>query len=107
MKLYLVTRADLPPGDQAVQAAHAMREYAAQHPEQDREWYTTSNTLAFLATKDEASLTRLLEKARDRGYTAAPFYEPDLGHALTAVAFGPDARRIVQSLPLALRELAA
>lgn len=31
MKLYLVVRADLPPGPQAVQAAHAARQFAAEH----------------------------------------------------------------------------
>ena len=103
MKLFLVTRADLPPGDQAVQAAHALREFVAQHPEIDLHWYRTSNTLAFLAARDEPSLGALLQKARQQGIATAPFYEPDRGDELTAVAFGPDARRLLAHLPLALR----
>jgi len=33
MKLYLITREDLPPGQQAVQAAHALREFGEHHPD--------------------------------------------------------------------------
>ncbi len=102
-RLYLVTRSDLEPGPQAVQAAHALREFAALHPELDKHWYTTSNTLAFLAAKDETSLEKLIEKATAKGVACAPFREPDLDNALTAVAFAPDARRILSHLPLALR----
>lgn len=102
-KLYLVTREDLPPGSQAVQAAHALRAFVAVHPEVDQHWYRTSNTLAFLAAKDEESLWALLNKADQLGLPTAPFYEPDLGNALTAIAIGPQGRRIVSHLPLALR----
>lgn len=63
LKLFLVTRQDLEPGQQAVQAAHALREFSAKHPEIDRHWYETSNTLAFLAAKNEEALYRLREKA--------------------------------------------
>ena len=52
-KLYLVTRADLPPGVQAVQAAHAMREFVDLYPEAEAAWYRESNTLALLAAPDE------------------------------------------------------
>ena len=102
-KLFLVTRADLPPGDQAVQAAHALREFVAHHPEIDLHWYRTSNTLAFLAARDEPALGALLVKARDQGLACAPFTEPDRNDELTAVAFGPDCRRLLSSLPRALR----
>ena len=103
MKLYLVTRQDLSPGQQAVQAAHAMREFSARHPEIDRHWYTTSNTLAFLATPNEEALWKLLNRAAERGLAAAPFHEPDRGNELTAVAFGPECGRLLSHLPLALR----
>jgi ribosomal protein S18 acetylase RimI-like enzyme len=102
-KLFLVTRADLPPGVQAVQAAHALREFAHHHPEIDREWYTRSNYLAFLAVPNEEALDRLLCRVRERGFSAAPFTEPDRGHELTAIAIEPAARRLVSGLPLALR----
>jgi hypothetical protein len=52
-KLYLITRADLIPGSQAVQACHAARQFAADYPEIEREWFERSNYLAFLAVPDE------------------------------------------------------
>jgi len=103
MKLFLVTRADLSAGQQAVQAAHALREFTALHPEVDRQWYQTSNTLAFLAAKNEEALGMLCAKAERLGFPTAPFYEPDRGNELTAVAFGPACQRILSHLPLALR----
>jgi len=63
IKLFLVTRADLEPGQQAVQAAHALREFAALYPEEELQWYQTSNTLAFLAAKNEDALGALLAEA--------------------------------------------
>jgi Peptidyl-tRNA hydrolase PTH2 len=101
-KLYLVTRSDLPPGHQAVQSAHAMREFKNSYPELEQLWYERSNFLALLAVPDEASLSRLLERARRRGIPAVGFREPDLGGALTAVALAPRGKGLVRRLPLAL-----
>ena len=101
-KLYLVTRADLPAGQQAVQACHAMRRFAEEHPTVERAWFSGSETLALLAVKDEAGLVRVVERAQDRGLRVASFREPDRGGELTAIALEPGARRLVRSLPLAL-----
>jgi peptidyl-tRNA hydrolase len=62
-KLYLVVRADLPAGQQAVQACHALRGFVEDHPEEDRRWFRSSNHLAMLQTPTEASLLRLKEQA--------------------------------------------
>jgi hypothetical protein len=97
-----VTRRDLPPGSQAVQAAHAALEFAVAYPEIFVEWHRASNTLVMLATPDEASLSWLCADAAASGLRLIPFYEPDLGDALTAVALEPAARRLVAHLPLAL-----
>lgn len=102
-RLYLVTRQDLPPGPQAVQAAHAMREFAAHPPYLDRSWYKESNTLAFLAVADEAALGVLLAQAQTKGIASSPFREPDRGNELTALCLGPAARKLCSRLPLALR----
>lgn len=102
MKLYLVTREDLPDGQQAVQAVHAMREFTELHPREDREWYEKSKTLALLATKDEPTLRRLLERAQQRGLSVATFYEPDRNNELTAIAIGPRGKNLCRRLPLAL-----
>ena len=102
-KLYLVTREDLPPAQQAVQAAHALTEYLMQHREGASSWHSTSNTLAFLSVPTEESLRSLIHKARRRGFILSEFREPDLGHELTAVAFEPKAKSILRTLQLALR----
>jgi len=104
-KVYLVTRADLKPGQQAVQAAHALTEFIFQHAEQAKRWKAESNTLVMLVVKDEESLNGMIEKGLQRGIRLSPFYEPDLDDALTAVAFEPgDASyRLCSGIPLALR----
>jgi hypothetical protein len=103
-KLFLVTRADLSAGSQAVQAAHAFREFAERHPTIERDWYRTSNHLVLLAVKNEAELAALLRAAIDRDVAAASFREPDLGSALTAIALAPcaQAHSICRRLSLAL-----
>lgn len=102
-KLYLVTRADLPPAQQAVQAAHALTEYLVQHQEGASSWYSNSNTLALLAVPTEDSLSCLVDKARRKGLILSEFREPDRSHELTAVAFEPRAKSILRNLQLALR----
>lgn len=62
-KLFLVTRADLPAGQQAVQAAHAFREFVNEHGDIEGDWYRTSNHLAFLSVADEPALERLLHES--------------------------------------------
>ncbi len=102
MKLHLVTRQDLSPGQQAVQAAHALREFVREHPEVDQEWYQKSNTLAFLAVADEDELARLLSVAKFRCIPVAGFREPDRNDELTAIAIGPQGKGLCRRLPLAL-----
>lgn len=99
-----MTRADLPPGVQAVQAAHAALDFAVRHPELTSGWHEASNTLVVLAAADELALCWLLDDARRRQLVAVPFHEPDLGDALTAVALEPQAARLCSKYPLALAE---
>jgi peptidyl-tRNA hydrolase len=99
-----VTRADLSPGQQAVQAAHALRQFVAEHPEIDQEWFRTSNTLALLSVRNEQALGVLLGKAVDRGIPVAAFREPDRGDELTAIALGPEGKKLTKGLPLALND---
>jgi peptidyl-tRNA hydrolase len=104
-KLILVTRKDLSPAQQAVQSAHALRQWVEEHPDADARWFRESNYLALLSVQDEPRLRRLWEMAEDSGVKASGFLEPDLGGALTAVALepGPGSRRLTRSLPLALQ----
>ena len=59
--------------------------------------------LILLATRDEQQLARLCDAAAVAGHRVVRFFEPDLGHSLTAAAFEPSARRLLARLPLALR----
>jgi peptidyl-tRNA hydrolase len=101
-RLYLVTRRDLPAGQQAAQVCHALRQFVEDHPAVERAWFSGSSHLVLLAVADEAELSRLLEHARDRGLRVAPFHEPDRGGELTAAAMEPRARSLLRGLPLAL-----
>jgi len=106
-KLYVIVRADLPPGDQAVQSCHAALEFAMGHREKTARWSDRSNYLALLSVPDEAALLRLLERAREERIEASPFYEPDFDNSLTAVALEPGdrSRRLCRNLTLTLRFL--
>jgi hypothetical protein len=99
-KLYLVTRRDLEPGQQAVQAAHALRQFSHEHPEADKAWFEASNVLAILAVDNEKKLRGLLDVAVFLGAPCCGFYEPDRDRELTAVALGPCAqsRRLTRRL---------
>ena len=101
-KLFVVTRADLPAGDQAVQSCHVVLAFGAAHGEAER-WAVAA--IALLAVDDEDALVRLADRASQRGVRVASFREPDLGWALTAVALEPgrDAKRLTSGLPLALQ----
>lgn len=52
-KLVLVTRSDLRPGQQAVQAAHALQQFNMDFPDTVKAWVERSNTLALLVVPDE------------------------------------------------------
>lgn len=104
-KLTLVVRNDLRAGQQAVQSVHAFTEFAHQHPDIEREWYASSNTLALLSVPDESTLRRVLEEAEGRGIRRSHFREPDLGDQVTALCLepSPEVRRLCRGFPLALR----
>jgi hypothetical protein len=103
-RLYLVTRRDLSPGAQAVQSCHVLRLFVEEHTRLERGWFRDSNRLVLLSVADELALQRLLDEASRRALPASGFREPDLGHALTAVALAPGlgSHRLCRDLPLAL-----
>lgn len=102
-KLYLITREDLPPGAQAAQLVHAMRQWVEDYPEADRAWFENSNTIVLLAASNEAHLGVIVDQARCREYPVACFREPDRDNELTAIALGPDGKSLTRKLPLALQ----
>jgi predicted deacylase len=102
-KLYLVTREDLSPAQQAVQAAHALTEYIIQHKDCALDWHSTSNTLTLLSVPTEENLKVLIYKAKCKGFMVSEFREPDRSNELTAVAFEPKAKPLLRNIQLALR----
>jgi hypothetical protein len=98
MKQYIVVREDLPPGAQATQSAHAMKLFTREHPE-----FNDVDNLALLAAPDESALFELVRRAQNRGVSVSAFVEPDFDDSLTAIAMPYEARKLVSSLPLALK----
>lgn len=107
--MYIVVRADLPPGLQVAQAVHAAFLFAHLFPDTTRKWLEGSNIDVILSVPDEAALTELAITARCAGVLSASMTEPDIGNQLTALALGVDAgaQRLCANLPLALRERTA
>jgi len=105
-RLYLVTRADLPIGLQAAQAAHAAFQFSHDHPDLMRPWFRESQYLIVVTVPDEISLIRVASIANAEGLAICTWHEPDLDGATTAVAIQPGAmaRRICANLPLLGRE---
>jgi len=105
-KLFVVVRNDLEPGLQLAQAVHAAVKYALSH-EDARRWHEESNNVAVLQVPDEEALRALTQRVliKDPGCLVATFEEPDLDHQWTAAAFGNGAKKLMGSLPLALRPL--
>lgn len=104
-KLFLITRKDLAPGYQAVQSCHALRQFTADHPDRDAEWFKSSNYLALLSVSSEIELMRLLVNAADSGLRFSAFREPDIGGEITAIAIEPSPKSVelCKDLQLALK----
>lgn len=101
-KLYVIVRSDLAPGLQLAQACHALRLFAADHPEVDKAWYEGSSNLVVLQAPSEEELLALAARAGE--VPTSVFREPDLGDEVTAIALGPTGAGLVSQLPLALRK---
>lgn len=89
-------------GYQAVQSAHALREFIHLHSDIDSQWYNNSNYLALLVVSNVEELNYLLHKAEQQGIAVAAFHEPDLNNELTAIAIAPGemSRRLCRRLKL-------
>lgn len=105
LKLTTVTRNDLSPGYQLVQASHSNIQFLIEHPQISKEWYKNPY-LAALSTKDENSLKNIIKKAEEKGIKYSVFREPDIDNQITAITLEPSdkTRRLTSSLPLALKE---
>ena len=92
----------MPAGTQACQAAHAAIEFCLTYPRLTAQWHASSGAIVLLAVRDELDLGRIRVDVAASGLRAAPFHEPDLDGALTAVAVEPAGRRFLARLPLVL-----
>jgi hypothetical protein len=97
-------RADLSPGAQAVQACHSLRQFIADHPAIDAEWFNQSNYLALLSAKNELDLERIILECESKGIRFSVFREPDFANSITAIALEPGAKskKLCSHLKLAL-----
>lgn len=99
MKLYVVTRRDLPTGLAASQMIHAAREFRAQFPVLEECWHSSSNTVVLVTVEDRLGLSMIAARATDKDVCFASFYEPDLGGERTAIAFVAENGNLVRNLP--------
>lgn len=107
--MYVITRADLAPGYQAVQSLHALRQFVAEHPDIDKIWFEKSNYLGLLSVANEIELISLIEEASKKDIRFAIFREPDINDQITAIALepGPKSKKLCSHLDLALRNYEA
>jgi len=105
-RLYIVVRNDLIPGLQISQSVHAKDEFTKEHPEVERRWANTSNTIIILSGTTN-QLYSAISQALVKNVKFSSFKEPDLNYEVTAVAFEPSLATVelVKGLPLALKDL--
>jgi peptidyl-tRNA hydrolase len=102
----VLSRADLPPGLQAAQAAHSAFQFSLEHPDVMRAWHEGSNCLVLLSVPDEQALLVWRDAAESAGLAVTLVIEPDLGDEHTALAVGPTRSGMFSALPLTGREVA-
>lgn len=95
-----MTRADISAGYKIVQTAHAVADFAEQHPTTFNKWKIESNSIICLAIENETALLQLaglLSKQTD----VSVFYEPDISEH-TSICFyaTPQIRKSLKSLKL-------
>ncbi len=111
---YLVTRADLSPGLQVAQVAHAAFDFAIRYPGIASEWSRESNYIVILQVNDEDALMDLADLAERHKQKYVLFYDPDVPvegdesartGSHTAFAVEPGSfHMFLTELPLALKE---
>lgn len=104
-KLTTVTRRDLSPGYQAVQASHSTIQFVFEYPETSSFWIKNPY-LVHLSVENEEKLHILISKLKKSNLKYSVFREPDLNNQVTAIAIEPSdkTRKLVSNLPLMLKE---
>lgn len=84
-KAYVVIRADMSPGYQIVQAAHAVAEHEAKHPGS-----MAGRTMVVLSVRNAEDLSLVWNRVHRQNIPVTIFYEPDVNE-YTAFAASPSA----------------
>lgn len=93
LRLYVLVDESILPrgGSKTAQVTHAVVEMVARHYPQNarvKTWVETDKTLIILAAS-AMEMAGHQKRFNNEGYAAEAFFEPDLGEALTSVAFEP------------------
>ena len=90
LKMYVMVRRDiLPLVHCGVQVGHAIAEFVEYHQNVNtRQWVREDKTLIVLEATEE-QIKKQMDLFADRNMNYQPFWEPDMSHAMTAVAFQP------------------
>ena len=102
-KLIVITREDISDGYKAVQSRHSNSDFAYEFPDTFRKWKEESNSIICLSVKNELELKKLHHKFQNIT-DCVLFFEPDINETTSLCLYGtPDVRRILQKLPLLLK----
>lgn len=103
-KLVVISREDITPGYSVVQSAHAIAEFAYEHPKTFSEWKKDTNSIICLSVKNEEELLKLFEKLAKKTPSSS-FYEPDVNAFTSICVYGtPEIRKSLSHLPLVLNK---
>lgn len=106
-RMYVIVRRDLSETYRMVQGAHALAQYALDHPIHFKEW--NNQYLIYLSVYNLKALRSLINEFKDVGNSYSlnhdvfsVFYEPDLDNHETAVAiYAFQNHPLLKKLPLA------
>lgn len=93
-RLYVLIRSDLTKAQQAVQAGHAVGEWALKNPQTWQNEY-----LIYLSVPSEDHIHEWANRLKEKDHKYVVFTEPDLGNQVTALATVSDGKDF-SSLPL-------
>jgi len=104
--LVIITRNDIPPGYQLVQATHSIADFAYEHPKLFNDWKSDSNSIVTLQIPNEAELDNLITLLYNNDAHLSIFREPDIGNQITSICvYGTsNIRKKLASLPLSLKQ---
>lgn len=83
--MYILVREDLSPGQQVVQACHAVAEAARFFLSKEEE----HPHFVICGVKNETALRKAYFKIQEQGIQLQAFIEPDIGNQMTAIATEP------------------